>query len=327
MAERSVSTHVVTQFGDGLSGADAAELELHTSNDPTGENSLLGWQALRLFPNVTGVVVVASVGKVEYTGNTGQLERNEYVLASSSDSLSTQYPIDGGRIAVTVKFAYDADGREISGGQLSFVARPNSKTITANRPFTGAVQVVYTSSYRIYKYQPQGGVSRSGTGTAMYRNYGTVLAFKNPSGAVLEIEPPEHDEPPARDKELYRVTSVVQVNAAGAWEKHPTYDSGDKWDDEDAPDPDNEDALLETERVHEVGYVTVAGRGYVFATSKFFMEQGPPDSTFKPALTVRFSAGSEFYGTEWMDAYDALDLNAIENEIVSRFPGHDISGL
>ena len=295
-------------------------LSLEFSADPTLAQSLQGWIAMRLFPNVTGVTAVASAGRVEYTGQVGQQGRNEFVTVQNSDSFSANYPIDGGNVAVQVMFAYDGLGNSIPTGSLSFSATDLSSEIKSNIPFTGAVRLVYITSYRVYRYQPTGGVSHNASGTLLYRNYGTVLMFKGEISVVLDTVGQgftEKDE--QRNKELYRVVSTLQSNESGTWEKHPTFDAGGAWADAGAPQKDDGIARTEFQRVHEIGYVVSGTTSQIaYHNVDAPLEQGT--NAGLPVLSYNETAGSSFDSTIWMDTYNNIDKIVTKAAAQKRFP-------
>ena len=317
--KRSVDTTVQPSFNVADSGLS---INLEFSADNTLRDSSLGWIALRQFPNVTGVTAVASVGKVEYTGQKGQLERNEFVTVQDSDSFSANYPIDGGDINTDVIFAYDNEGNLLNPANFSFSASNNSSEIASNIPFTGAIRVKYTSTYRIYRYKPEGSSIFDGSGSYLGRNYGTILMFKGPVSAVLETQGKGLTDPadqPNKDKELYRVVSTVTTNESGTWEKHPNFDSGGFWPDSGAPQKDDGLAKMDWERVHEIGRIVSGSVGRVtYETYDAPLEQG--DGAGPPTMSLRKAADSSFINTIWMDSYNKTDKDKAFDEAEGRFP-------
>lgn len=289
---------------------DDIPLELVASfDDPLASRP--PWSTIRLFPSLTGVDMEASRGDVEYTGQQGQLTRNEYIEFRNTRTANVAYPINNGAITTDVRFAYDIEGNQLNPADLSFTAQPYRKEILANRDFVGAIRVEYVSSYRIYRYQPEGGIIYSPAGQLLFANYGTVLAFRNQQFALLEIIPPSLSFDNSQFKrELYRVVSTVQVNQNGAWEKIDNFDSGAFWADPNAPRVG--DSLFEYERVHEIGYISTFHLGNVtYETESLTPEQGPTGNplTYQPAtIKARFKSASDF-ANEFQNAYsEAEDL-------------------
>jgi len=272
--------------------------------------------------------VRASKGEIEDLQKIGQLDRSEYILFNNSDSSSAEYPIDNAAIDVEVVFAYDATGVELDPSKIVFGATHQLPEIRASRPFVGAIKLGYTSTYRQYRYKPESGIKRNASGQLLYANYGTILAFKDLQFATLETLVPNHPDDNAeedRRKEVYRVVSVAQVSENGAWEKHPTYDSGGFFGDTDAPK--DSDTILEYERVHEIGYVSTYHRNDVsFETVSIELEQGSGAAALPPSLEGRFKPATEFQNGEYIEVYNQINLIDAKNGIRSRFGNILITG-
>ena len=277
-----------------------------------------GWQSIREFPRLNGVARNASVGTIIDTGHVEQLTRREIIQFSASDESSVRYPIDNATVIISVLFAFDLDGDSLSAGQVSFQTFNQQNRIKANRPFTGAIQVSYYTTYRLLAYQPEGGVEIGLMGDGYWRNFGTVISVKDQNSAILEIDPQGIDQADfTLRKELYRVTSSVIVNEGGPWEKHPTFDSGGSWTEPGAPV--DGDSLQIYDRPHEIGYL-IRGSGRVdYQTTTVFTEQGPGDTGFKARLTLRFHDGNEYTNTPWEDAYSRINISTITADITARF--------
>lgn len=318
MPERPVSSRVSVTFRDET---DDIDIILELSSEWSRQNEF-GWQSIREFPRLNGVNRSASVGTIIDTGYVQQLTRNE-IIRFDGDEGSVRYPFDSSTVITDVLFSFDLDGDNLSAGALSFSTTSGSKTLKANRPFIGAVRVEYYATYRLLAYLPQGGnTGGSGdfgtVGDIYWRNFGTVISVKDSNFAILEIDAQGIDQETfTLRKELYRVTSTVQVNESGAWEKSPDFDSGGGWSDPSSPR--DGDSIFEYERVHEIGYL-IRGFGRVdYETTTVFTEQGPSGS-FDAVLSYKEQGASNFSGTPWEDAYTRINPTVVRADAQSRFP-------
>lgn len=311
-----VSSSPQVRFSESALGSDTLGLTLETGTDDPGNP--VPWQALRLFPDYGDIRIEASRGIVEYFGTKGQLTKYDIVQFGNSQSGSTQYPVDKNSAHVEVLFAYDASGNEVRPGDLSFVFTPKRTLVQANRPFIGAIKVRYTSTYRILRYSPEAGTKFNAAGQIIYANYGVVLAFKDSQFTQLDIRPADlNDAGPDLQTLLYKVTSLVQVNEAGAWEKHPTFETGGHWSQDGAPTQGS--AYFEYEREHELGFLSTLRRGYSYETKHTEQEMGPT-GTFTPVITIRYTQPSTFATGKWSAVYNALNISQVTADIQSRFP-------
>ena len=323
MTDRAVTARVGPSF---LVGAGALTITLEETGDsvvgPTEQIASLsrsfGWRSVRVYPGV-GANVVTARGELENTGALAQNDRDEFIVFSGSDTAQTAYPIDAGSLVVDeVFFALDEDGDPIPLGSLSFRSDPNTNSIIANRPFFGTIQARYSSTAEIYRYRPLLENATPANGYIAYlRAHGPILAFKDGAATTLEMLPlgfgDAFDE---NVREVYRVVSSVQVNADGAWEVHPSFQSGGSWG---GNAPSQGSAFFEYERVHEIGYLRATGGGILDRETRNTEREQGPTGTFTPEFVARFRAASDFQGTEFFDAYSALDLDLIRSQIQSRF--------
>jgi len=325
--QRKLERTVPVPFQTGSVGLS---LSLELSNDPLGLDDIpppvvglgalelieptFGWRAIRLFPSVKATIRTTR-GTVQDTNQVLSLNRSEYVVFNGSDTSSLQYPRGSTTPTFSVEQALDANGGPV--GSLSFVSTDKRAELKANKAFFGIIKVTYVAPYRVYRYRPEfipGG--NSVQGLYLQRNYGMVLALYDGASAVIDIPPSSQNEPDIRFKELYRVTSVVQVNENGAWERHPTFDSGGTYG---GGAPTMSSTYVEYERVHEIGSVQNGSLGHVVMdTRDFTVEQGPAPG-FVPDLTATFADATSFLNTEFHDSYSRLDLNVIKSDIRTRF--------
>lgn len=232
-----------------------------------------GASRVRLYPGtgLQGLRVRTNIGSI-VGGGGDSFQRSEVIQFGGGNVASTTYPIVSGLTYKTFGLLFDSTGNAVGGSGASSVPVPGGSggttTLTfkgtrngveSNVPLHGSIEVTYTTTYRLYTYEPLVEVAQGGAGVKTTRGF--VAAFENGNSAVYEIPTPTQED--KDDKEFYRVVSEAVINEEGAWEKpdgwtgqpgSPTFEAGE-------PDPNK--ASLTHERVSETGYLTSQGSIYI----------------------------------------------------------------
>lgn len=172
MAEEITATLVV-RFGEFISPSDSANgilvMEVDTRSDGLNEGRTtffagqdIGFLVHRS-TNVAIPVIRSNVGNAQFQG-TDTEEITEVLIFSNSDTASLSKPAQGGVAHVWLGS---------SGGSITI---ENQKNITLNAPFTGVLEVTYTTSFREYLLiNTPGEVNGSANYTVVISAVGEVL--------------------------------------------------------------------------------------------------------------------------------------------------------
>lgn len=211
---------------------------------------------LLLYPAEPGILVRASEGEVIVGDVKPVTMPSGIVQFSGSSSASLPRPARPAP-EFKVQYAADAEGNEVS-IRLSYDG--NLNVLQADRDCYAAVSYTsYQTAARRLAYRPARSMLPAG---GLSLRFGAIFAVKPgkpPRIFVYEVQPFSIINGNAVF-ELYRIVSDVITTQTGEHEKPPAYPTNGNYPDRPALDIS---VNLQTERVHEIGYMDEAGRGWV----------------------------------------------------------------
>lgn len=150
------------------------------------------------------------------------------------------FDLSGNPAAVT--FSFDGLNNQVKASRACYAALAFS---------------AYEAAARIILYTPETTILGPGTSTT----FGTIAAFAQPNNLVtFQVQPTSSDEGNI-EIELYRRVSFAVTTPDGEFEQPPGYPGTGSYPDR--PLVIDVSTSLRTERVHEIGLMDAAGRGWV----------------------------------------------------------------
>jgi hypothetical protein len=154
-----------------------------------------------------------------------------------------------------ILFAFDMEGQPTS---IAVVYDASSYQVRANKPCYAAVAYTpFKTSGEQYTYQAD--LQTFGNGSIT--TFGVIAAFYPPKSITTYQVPPSNVDGGEVDVEVYRRVSYAVTTPDGEFEKPPQYPTLGTYPDR--PLVIDTGTSLRTERVHEIGFITEAGRAYV----------------------------------------------------------------
>lgn len=199
-------------------------------------------------------------GVVEFTGSS--VARLPKIPSEATPEIRVLRASDANGNAKSIGISYDAGTGELRASAECIGA------VAYGRYKTRAREIIYTPLS-----ENLGGGSRT--------SYGTVVAFYPPrSQTVFQVQPFNVDIGQVQI-ELYRVVSNTVVNHDGEFEKPPNYPASNAYPGK-ALDIDISTSM-ETERVHEIGYIGQTGYAWVQPLHVRILEPYISDTAYEPA--------------------------------------------
>lgn len=251
-----IQASTTASFGGTGSGVDGVNLTIE--NDP-GSFSGADEVHLLLFPAV-GASLRASKGTVSGFGTAKPVRVPGGVVTMSGTTASLPKRADVTVPILKVEFAADKAGNAIDPG---IVYDPANNTMTAAVECTAAISYSpYETMGLPFSYYPELETSSVGGtgGSGSVAIFGTVIAFYPPDNiTTFDVEAFNFDAESLY--EMYRIVSNTVTTIDGEFEKPPNFPTSGAYPDKPLVLPTIN--FLETERVHEIGYMDIRGNAPV----------------------------------------------------------------
>lgn len=279
--EDHVSASVVARFPQPDAGG---ALAIQPDLDPYSDDAI----HLLLLPASGDVSVYASVGDVAVgdvkavwvpsgavTFSGGSTASLPYSPSESGPELRTLYALNTEGDSPFISFRYDGASNVLSASQDCYA---------------GVSYSAYKTAALRLAYRPL----RRPLGLGVSLEFGMIVAFRRPRGpeVTYEVQPFQLFNGNAF-YELYKITSRTVSTPAGEFERPNNFPavpgtytgSGFTLDTSVA---------MENKRVHEIGYMDEAGRGWPFVIAHPTLEPFVGDNTYTPTKTVELAAITQF---------------------------------
>jgi hypothetical protein len=232
---------------------------------------------LLLFPAVDASLA-ASVGTVKFNGEkTVDVLPGVISFSGASAARLPKLPT-GTNPQIEILQAFGADGNP---AQVSVSLDALTGEIVASAEIYGAVKFSgYRAKARKIKYTPS--LERLGEGTRA--GFGSIHAFYPPRSQTIYQVQPYGVTFGELEQELYRIVSYSVTNSDGAFENPPNYPASGAYPDRSfVLDTSN---TLQTERVHEIGFISPTG--YCFIRTYYVRIREPYASDANYVPTKKF---------------------------------------
>lgn len=267
-----------TQVSAGFSAGDGSSIELLIENDP---GAYIDTDVhLLLFPAVDAFLAV-SAGSIRKSGTKVVDVPQGVAIFSGGSSASLPKRPKGDTPTFQTLYSFDTQGNPSA---IGFTYDSTQGALVANSECYAAVAyTAYKSEAMRLTYTPL--VERLGAGVRT--TFGVVAAFYPPrSQTIYQVQPFNVDEGNV-EVELYRIVSYAVTNNDGEFERPPNYPASGAYADRDLVLDTSQ--TLETERVHEIGYMDQRGRAWVRSLYVPTKEPYIGDAEYKPTKVCKVS--------------------------------------
>jgi len=239
------------QVQASIAPSDSA-IQLLIEPDPAGAPDLD--IHLLLYPAV-GAYLAASAGVVRYGNNKSVPVAGGVITFSGSSKASLPKLPTVDNPVFMVLYSFDTQGQPIP---ISVQFDRLTGAVEASAECYAAVAyTTYKTTARELIYTPLTESLGQGTRTT----FGVICAYYPPRSQVIyEVQPFSSDDGNV-EVEVYRIVSGAVTNNDGEFEKPPSYPASGAYPDKTLVLDTSQ--TLETERVHEIGYMDQRGRAWV----------------------------------------------------------------
>jgi|SRR5688572_15941823 len=254
---------------------DGLALSIEPDLDPYSD----GLIHLLLFPADQGISVYASIGDVLKSGTKDVPVPSGVVQFSGSSTAHLPHRPYGNAPAFQTFFAFDTEGSPTTIG-LSYDG--NSNVLTATEDCYAAVKYEeYTTQAIRLTYRP---LSQSFAGGVSVK-FGVIAAFRPPRSIVIYEVSPFLLVDGNVHYEIYKITSKTVSTPTGEHELPNNFPANPGTYTGSVETLDTSVAM-ENKRVHEIGYMDEAGRGWAFAIFHGNVHPFVGDNNYVPTKTL-----------------------------------------
>lgn len=278
--EDHVSASVVARFPQsdaGLALAIQPDVGIYADSDVH----------LLLFPADHGITVHASVGEVVKGDVKPVAVRSGIVQLSGSALANLPHRPFGSAPELQVLFAFDTEGNELSIG-VSYDGEAN--LLKASQDCYASIKYSsYTTQAIRLTYKPL--IRPLAVGSSS--EFGAIAAFRPPRSIVV-YEPGLFETFNGNAVyELYKITSRTVSTPAGEFERPKNFPANPGTYTGSAFTLDTSVAM-ENKRVHEIGYMDQAGKGWPFVIFHSVLQPFVGDNNYTPVKTTELAPIPQF---------------------------------